>query len=269
MSRSPRPDPETEAELDEREEEQHQLVLEDDDDEPAILEVEVVDGQALVITHSIPSPLQLAAGNLIAECEQMAEQALAFPDIDDSNASEAADLNKAISKKAKAIEAQRKAAKAPVLDFGREIDRVGRAAVAPLLAAKKQMSDRLLAYQAAAMKRKREAEEKAEKQLREAQKRAARQRAQEAAATGSAPSGAQLKAPVYIAPRVHVPEPVKTGVSVRRTSELVIDDESKIPMEFGGAKLWKLDTVTLKRLLDTGVKIPGAHVVVKTRTQVR
>lgn len=213
--------------------------------------------KALEVRHDIPSPTLVVADDLVEECHKLAAQADAFDEVTADNLTDAANVTKGIARQLRAVESARKEAKAPALDFNKQIDAIAKKAKAPLDAAKSALGRKVATYQADVERERREAQRLANEQLREAAEAEAKERAEMAEVFG-ATEGPQL-APVVVEKPVVVPEKITgTGVSVRKVPRLVILDETQIPASIGHRKLWVLDERAVLEILKAGVDVPGA-----------
>jgi hypothetical protein len=169
----------------------------------------------------------------------------------------------------KAIEADRKRLKAPVLALAAALDEAASDARTPLLGIKQDLGRAILAWQQEENRRR----EEIRRQLEEARCR----QEEEAAAARAAAAAAQVEepAPWDDAPApVHVPEviaptyeqqqaaaPIKSSsVVAKRTKRIEITDPAQVPREVAGVPLWIIDAKAVEKLAKAGIAIPGVTV---------
>jgi hypothetical protein len=245
-----------------------------------------------VLIHN-PLPAQIVAlsgetGDLIAVIE--ARAAIIGP-VQDADAYAAADaLVGECTKLSKAIEAERKRIKAPILDLGRALDDAAGEAIAPLAAIKAELGRKILAYEQAENARRAEearrvaearaaAEAKARAEQAEAdrlRREAEARRIEAEMAQERMPPCADLApwdepealpevpatvviVPEYVAPAAPL---LKSASVVKKTIKRVeVTDPALVPKAFMGVALWTLDMKTIEKLAKAGAQIPGVALV--------
>jgi hypothetical protein len=252
----------------------------------------------IIIPNTLPDTIIALSGETLAEIAAIQADAAAIVDIPDVPAMEAADavVVRAI-KIDKAIEAERKRLKAPILSLVEDLDNASGEARAPLIGIKSDLGRKILAFQAAenvrreAERRRIEEERRAaeaarQKALAEARAaEAARAKAEsdrlaeigrledEAASKGETLAPWEEPAPVAASEPVHIPEvlpryeeqaavaPLKSRAVVQKTLKVVtITDPSLVPREFGGVALWIIDSKAVEKLAKAGATIPGVSI---------
>lgn len=226
-------------------------------------------GQPIIV--SVDAEAVEKARTAVAFLDELAEHAIAIDDAEGyAKATAAYKRAKAL---AAAIEKDRKAIKAPILDLGRAIDAAAREVVDPLAESIKRVGERIAecdnARKAEADRIKREAEA-AEAKAR-AEREAAERAAAEARAAGDAEAAAKAKADAAAAraaaaeartAKASAPEVKGSAVRTVRRAELVIDDRSKIPLRSAvGRELWTLDEKAVIESIEGGIAVAGCRVV--------
>lgn len=166
----------------------------------------------------------------------------------------------------KRLEESRKGAKAPVLALGKSIDEVAKRAGQPLDDAYNILSGRILTYQREQERKQAEikrAAEEADRKQREERERKERERAEAAQIFGDPEPAPEPEAPApqerAVAPPVVAPK--SKTVTTRKAYRVAVDDESAIPMDVAGIRLWTLDRSAVLRVLKMGGKVPGCRLV--------
>lgn len=166
------------------------------------------------------------------------------------------------------IEKQRTEIKAPVLKLSQAIDAAVKQPALTLATARKNLGERILAYQREQERLRREAEEKARREQAAAEaKRKAEEQARMAQEAELRKKGMPIPppapAPVVQPVRpIPVPPPVtkSSAVTTAKQKVLVIVDKRQIPWEIGGVELLVPDEAAIKRLLTAGVSVPGCRI---------
>lgn len=239
---------------------------------------------AITIPNPLPAVLVALSSETLAEVAALEAAAKGFAVIDSAEAMAAADdILLRAGRIGKAIEAERKRLKAPVLELAQALDAASADAQLPLAWIKTDLGNKLLAYQRAENVRREEERRRLEEQRRAAEE-AARLAAAEAAAKAEAERKAaadaapwdepaapveaapweQPAAPEVIAPTIEeqiAAAPVKSRSVVMRTVKKVeITDASLVPDAIAGVPLWVIDAKAVERLAKSGVQIPGVTV---------
>jgi hypothetical protein len=239
-------------------------------------------------TGDLIAALSSETGDLIAAIEA---RAAILAQVQDADAYAAADaLVGECAKLAKAIEAERKRLKAPIIELGRALDDAAGEAIAPLAAIKAELGRKLLAYEQAENARRAEearrvaearaaAEAKARAEQAEAdriRREAEARRIEAEMAQEQMPPSADIAPwdepaplPEVPAPAVIVPEYVapaapllKSASVVKKTTRKVeIHDPAQVPREIAGVPLWIIDQKAVEKLAKGGVQIPGVRIV--------
>ena len=257
---------------------------------------------ALTVSHQIAAPLQVVPEELGHKAQTLAT-AIRVLDVVDAATHEAGTRLLLESHQAlKDLEAARVKLKKPITELGKAIDGVVASLADPLDVAKKSMQGKVAKYEAAekakadairlaAEEQARKEREAAEKERQRLQAEADEKHRQEvAAAEAKAKADAEELAavlgkpveakPVEVAPApkielpatpapapVAVAEPVKpSAVQVRNVPVLIIDDPKLVPAYIGGQELRVIDRAALKRALDAGATVPGAHIEMQPQT---
>lgn len=256
---------------------------------------------AITIPNALPPTIVALTSETLAQVAALVDQARAVTTIDTvEQMRQADDLVAAASKLDRAIEAERKRLKAPILELAQALDEASSEARTPLIGIKSDLGRLILAFQQAENAR-REAERKRQEELRrEAERLEAERRAAEAAAREAARLAEEerRKAAADVAPwdepapepgppapwdepepepaPVHVPTvlppeqqmdmaPIKSrSVTTRAVPRLVIEDLALVPREVAGIQLWKFDEAAALRALKLGAKIPGLSLTADT-----
>lgn len=236
----------------------------------------------ITIPNTLPPAIVALASETLDQIARLESQAAVIPaTITDVAQMRAADLIVGeVIRLDKAIEAERKRLKKPILDLAEALDMASSEARTPLIGIKADLGRAILAFQAEENRRREEARRVMEEERRRQEAEAAAalvaaleaQRQAEQAATEAAPWD---DAPAATAAPVHVPEvippsyqdqvavaPLKSASVVRKvTKKVQIVDPSKVPPEVGGVGLWIIDTKAVERLAKAGVSIPGVEVI--------
>lgn len=75
--------------------------------------------------------------------------------------------------------------------------------------------------------------------------------------------------PVVAAPVTVIPPPVKSVVSSRQVPVLEITDATLVPAYAAGVEVRPIDRAAVRRLMDKGVEVPGARMVMKEQDVMR
>jgi hypothetical protein len=234
---------------------------------------------ALIVKHDLPAEIIALPQEIIEKKDELIEHAhalLASPPIasvEQWRAEEA--VAKSIGSVFKAVEDLR-------LQLGRKLKAVadqvnaGAAeALVPLKETWQPLMDRCKAFERAENERRaeeaRKAREEQERLQREEEARAAataeeaRQRAEMEAEPGEAPASTVFvpEAVPKQVERAFVPPPLKSTAAAKKGGMVVvIDDESKIPFQVNGMRLWKEPNLSqIKALLSSGIAVTGCHLV--------
>jgi hypothetical protein len=154
-------------------------------------------------------------------------------------------------------------------------------AEAPLLAAKRSIHDKLAAWKAAetrrmqeeqrrrddAQRRAREEAEAERKRLQAIADQEAKNKADELAKligepVEVKPERIEVKA-APVVPATPIPAPKPLAIQTRMVPELVIDDPRLVPAYVGGVEVRPIDRAAVKRVLQSGVAVEGARMVVR------
>lgn len=261
---------------------------------------------ALTITHHIAAPLQVVPDELGNKSKTLAI-AIKHLDVVDAATHEAGNRLLIESHQAlKDLEAARVKLKKPITELGKAIDGVVASLADPLELAKKAMQGKVAAFEKAeAAKREATrlaAEEQARKEREAAEQERARLQAEadekhrqevaaaEAKAKADAAELAEILGkpveakPVEVAPAPKVelpaaptpspaavvPEPLKpSAIQTRNVPVLVIDDPKMVPAYVGGQELRTIDRAAVKRAIEAGATVPGAHIEMQATTAMR
>lgn len=258
---------------------------------------------ALTITHHIAAPLEvipnelgLTAGNLVTAAKVL--------EVVDAATFEAGN-NILIKAHAtlKELEAARVKLKKPITELGKAIDSVVASLADPLELAKKSMQGKVAAFEKAEATKREAARLAAEEQARKEREAAEQERARlqaeadekhrqevaaaEAKAKQDAAELAEILGkpveakPVEVAPAPKVelpatpapapaavaPEPLKpSAIQTRNVPVLVIDDPKLVPAYVGGQELRTIDRAAVKRAIEAGATVAGAHIEMQPQT---
>jgi hypothetical protein len=250
---------------------------------------------AVLIANPLPAQIVALSEEAAANLAGLIRQGEALTTVANADDYAAADHVLAqVVKALKDIEAERKRIKAPIIDLGRALDEAAGEALAPLAGLKVELGKKLLAYQTAENARRAEEARKvaearaaAEAKARAEQQEADRIRKEAEAARLSAemavevaaergetlPPWEMLDAPAEVpAPVVIVPEYIapaapllkSSAVTTKTVKRLEVYDESQIPAEAAGVRLWIRDDKAIEKLLKAGVAVPGCRLVEST-----
>lgn len=239
---------------------------------------------AVTIPNPLPANLLVLSAETMARIATLESQAAAIVDIASPEDMAAADrVVEASIKLDKAIEAERKRLKAPILELSNALDNAAGEARAPLLAIKQTVGAKVQAFIAIENRRREEERRRLEEQRRAAEE-AARIAAEEERRRVEAERAAANPAPwdepavalapweepaAPVAPAVLPPTyeeqmaaaPLKSAaVCVRTTKRVEVTDPSLVPDEINGVRLWVLDLKAIEKLAKAGLSIPGVTV---------
>ncbi len=256
---------------------------------------------ALIVSHHIAAPLQVIPDDLGNEAKALVAAAAALT-ITDAATFEAGNgvlikahaLLKAIDKAVDPIERE-------IRETGKVVRAVRASVCDPLETAKKSLQGKVSAYSAAENQRiaklRQEAEDKARQEREAAEKERARlqaiadeehrqrvlaaqekakaEAAELAAVLGEpveAKAGATATAPVVeiakpAAPAPVIPAAAKSSALVeRQVPTLIIDDQALVPAYIGGQELRPIDKAAVRKAINAGVTVPGAHIEMQSQT---
>jgi flagellar biosynthesis GTPase FlhF len=256
---------------------------------------------ALTVSHHIAAPLEVIPEELGTGARNLAIASKALI-IADAATFEVGNRLLIDSHAAlKQIEAKRVALKRPLADLGKAIESVCSSLSDPLEKEKANLQGRVAAWsrqeKAKAEAARLAAEEVARKEREAAEQERARlqaiadeeHRQQVAAAEAKAKAEADELAavlgkpveakPVEVAPAPKVeiaapttPAPVipaapkASAIVERNVPVLVIDDAALVPVSIGGQELRPLDKAAIKRAINAGITVPGAHIEMQPQT---
>lgn len=245
---------------------------------------------AIIVINPLPSEIVALSAEAGEQISALVARADAVGQIVNTDSYNAADIVVGeCASLAKAIEAERKRIKEPVIALGRALDDAAGEALAPLLGIKAELGRRLLTYQKAENARRAEelrkvaearaaAEAKARAEQAEAnriRKDAEARRIEAEMAQEQLPPSADLAPweqpeplpevpdavviiPEYIAPATPL---LKSSSVVRKMVKRVeITDPAAVPREFMGVALWIIDTKAVEKLAKAGAQIPGVTI---------
>lgn len=239
---------------------------------------------AITIPNPLPAVLVALSSETLATVATLEAAAKALQVIDSAEDMALADdvLFQSV-RLGKALEAERKRLKAPIIDLAQQLDAASADVQLSLSWIKTDLGAKILVFQRAENARREEERRRLEEQRRAAEE-AARQAAAEAAAKAEAERKAAAEAAPWdepaapaepapweqpaavqvIAPTVEeqiAAAPIKSKSVVMRTVKKVeITDPSLVPKEIAGVALWVIDTKAVERLAKNGVQIPGVTV---------
>lgn len=217
----------------------------------------------LPVTIAVPD-LDLEHLDKVREvAEQLLADAESFQVTDDATYDAALEIHDVVKLRVKAVEEHRKERTGPIDKALKLIRADYKAVTDPLDRVVSTLAKRTSAYydvqqDKAAAEERRQNEVLARRQAKAAEQAMAR--GEEVTPVVAAPK------PTVIAPEKTSRSAVATG-TWRDNVTFEITDESLIPHEFAGVKLWTLDLVAIRKLNNAGVEIPGVkRVVEKIRT---
>lgn len=227
------------------------------------------------VTQEFPAPadpVELVAvpAEILLQIDATAALAKSFTISDVGEFNRADALCAEIRELRKSLEESRKAAKAPVLELGKSIDAVAKRAGQPLDDAYNILSGRIISYQREQERKRaeiRRAAEEADRKQREERQRKEREAAEAAEVFGQPapePTPEPEPAAVAVAPQPEAPK--SASVTTRKVYSVAVDDETAIPMDVAGIRLWTLDEKAVLRVLKMGGKVPGCRLVEEERT---
>lgn len=230
----------------------------------------------VTIPNNLPQNIIAISAEMLAQITSLQVAAKSITAIADRAQFDAAnEVVRGANKLAKAIEAEHKKFKAPILDLGRALDDAAGEAIAPLAGIKVDLGRMILAYQEAENARLAYQHRKAQEAARiaaEEAKRKADEAAAELAACNSSMSADDTPPPDQVQV-VHVPVIMPPGkpklikssaVTERTIKDLEIYDQTLIPHTLAGAVLLVPDSKVIKKLLENGVQIPGCRLQERT-----
>lgn len=215
------------------------------------------------------TPVVVLDPDLVAKVDALVDRDMALARTEAPNDLPAADaVSGEAHKLAKAIEANRKEAKAPFAAIGKEIDRVAKAQISRLETIKRRRDDEIAAVQREERRKAAEAEAERQRIEREAAAERARLAEMEAAAESEDDKAAAAdlrreskskSAEAWVASLDKIPEPTpKTRVHTRKAKVAELVDASVSPTTVNGILLVKTwDKVAIRKLLEAGVDVPG------------
>lgn len=246
--------------------------------------------EPIIVKNSLPPAIVALSADMVIRISDLEQRALSIVSITDQETySRAEEILRERTRLEKETEEKRKQFKAPVLDLGRQIDAAAGEALAPLLAIKQTLGEKVLKFQAEenarreaarrkaeaeALERQRELQRQADEQARidrEAAAERARIQREIAAAdpTQAAPPDEDeppevvaevVRAPVVVLP-TRTPAPLRSGaVGTRTVKKVVIFNPAAVPDEVNGVPLRILDTAAIERLAKAGLSIPGVRI---------
>jgi hypothetical protein len=204
--------------------------------------------------------------------DELALAAINLPIASAEDLAKADRINKAMQEMIKAIHADRLSRTKPIDEIVSQAIKLEGEAVEPIKNAILALSQRIRAYETEMQRiydeKVRRAREETERRQREEDEAAEAERArmqaeaEENAAPGELPEEIPVTAalPTRVeAVRVGPPPPKSSSVKGKTNRDVIVDDESLIPIEWAGAVIRPPDLKAIKALLVAKAKIPGVH----------
>ena len=230
--------------------------------------------EAVVVSNPLPSAVVIIDSAAMAKIHALSERASKAADIaagnpdglwsDRKHFDAAADLYSQIRTIEKVVEDNRKALKAPVLDYGRKIDAAAKGAIEPLQSARDMLGAPLARYQ----KHLDDLAEQArieQERAKLAEMEAARQRRQAEADAAMADLVGDTLPEMPVAepepaPMIEAPAPATKVVRMHTAYTLEIVDAAQIPREY-----LVPDESAIKRAMRDGADVPGCVLHVESK----
>lgn len=207
--------------------------------------------------------------SIVRKATELVADAQRIEQVTDDNFEQADSLVASVAGLLKSVEDNRKAVKRPVLALGKAIDEACMRATSKLQVAKAGLANAIADYLEAKRREAEAVEARTLALLRDA--------AEQAKVEAPCPTDAPDDEPTSLAAArgaatvvLDMPEaPPKSSVSVRELRSVEVVDYDCIPHRINGIALLKPDLTAIRKLLEAGVDVPGATLVVRRSTATR
>lgn len=258
---------------------------------------------AITVPHGLPAPaIEVVPLAVVQRHEALLAAASALPAITSPEIADQANrLLLDLAEVEKAIELAVESKSKPVHSLHKTIVAVGKRASEPVATARaslrakigvwnraqeqirqeaiaKAEAERRAAVEAAEAER-RQLQAEADAKAAEARAKAEAEAAELAAFLGKPAAEVQVEvpaapvvvipAPVLAAPTTVIPAPVRSAVTSRQVPVLEITDATLVPAYVAGVELRPIDRAAVRRLMDKGIEVTGARIVMREQDVMR